>query len=125
MIAPIFLYAAGEIMLRHPHAAGVVVADVKRNQIATIIIVLRDIVDGSRAAEAVHDPKSNGVCIKNWRQHAANGSLLRPHFAAHRLLIPKISPILCCGCACKCFWIGPGRFPFETSRLVDNPFPWD
>src|ERR1700680_4512794 len=104
MIAAIFLYAAREIMIRHPHAGGIEVADVKRNQIATVI-VLGDIVDGGCAAEAVHDPEPNTVCIKNRRQHAANGSFLRPDLAAHRLLVPKITPVLCRGCASKFFWI--------------------
>src|SRR5690242_19444751 len=100
MIAAVFLYAAGEVTLRHPHAAGVEVADVKRNKIAAII-VLRDIVDGSCATEAVHDPEPDAVRIKNRRQYAANGSLLRPDLAAHRLLVPKISPVLRRGCACE------------------------
>src|SRR4051812_11582938 len=92
VLAVIFRQTLGQVVLGHAHAARIIVAYVKDNQIASVVI-LCNIVNRGRAAEAVHYAKPDAVLVQHRSKHAADGALLAPHLYAHRLLGPEVSTI--------------------------------
>src|SRR5262249_15230760 len=114
----------GEVVFRHEHAAGVIIANVEHDE-RPAVVILGNIVNCSGTGEAMHNPKPNSKLIKHGGKHAADSTFFRPHLNAGGLLVPKVTAIGSCNSTSVLLGVVPGRHPFQAAGLVNNPIPWD
>src|SRR5262245_13318718 len=108
MVAVVLGESGGQVHLRHEQAAWVEVADIERNQIATVVI-LSNVVNRGGAAKSVHDAKADGILVEHRLQHASDGAFLGPNLTTYRLLIPEITAVGLCYAPGVVFRAIPGR----------------
>src|SRR5262249_35967187 len=106
----------------HVHAARIAITDIEDHEIAAVVI-LGDIIDGCRAAKAVHHAEADRIMIEHRTKYAAHGAFLGPHLDADRLLIPEIAAIGLRFTAGIIFWIVPCWDALKGARFVYDPSP--
>src|SRR5262249_22314237 len=83
----------GKIDLRHTQARRVPVADIKCDQRTVIKAIVAGVINLLRRRKAVHNAKADTETIKHRLDHAAHGTLLRPHLDLLGLGLPEVAPV--------------------------------
>jgi len=89
------------------------------------VVALRNFVEGCRAAEPVHDSKSNTELVENRPEQTAHGAFLAPCLDAFRLLLPEVEPVRAGHTPNEGSGICPAGGFLKLASLVDNPIPID
>ena len=95
MVAAILFEPFGQVVLRHEHAARVVVADVEHDQrrpSSSWAMSWTEVAPLNPCMTRKPTPYSSSTGLK----HAAHGALLAPHLDALRLLVPEVAAVGSC-----------------------------